>query len=116
MMHPFAVLGDPARRRIVEVLAAHEHSSGELVDKVGGEFEISQSAVSQQLRVLRDEGFARVRSEGRRRIYTLDPTPLRTIDAWVDHYLEFWGNTLGDLAKEVERGRAERRECERTAN
>ena len=52
----------------------------------------------------------RVRAEGRRRVYELDPTPLKSIDAWIDHYLAFWETALDDLAKEVERGRVERRE------
>jgi DNA-binding transcriptional ArsR family regulator len=107
-MHPFAVLGDPVRRRLVEVLATGEHSAGELVDLIGGEFGITQSAVSQQLQVLREEGFATVRAEGRRRIYTIDPEPLRTIGAWIAYYRTFWERALDDLADEIERGKAER--------
>lgn len=107
-MHPFAVLGDPVRRRLVEVLAGGEHSAGELVDLIGGEFGITQSAISQQLQVLREEGFATVRPEGRRRIYALDPEPLRTIGAWIAYYRQFWETALDDLSDEVERGKAER--------
>jgi len=107
-MHPFAVLGDPVRRRIVELLAEGERTSGEVVTAVGQEFGITQSAVSQQLKVLRDAGFARVRAEGRRRVYALDPGPLRTIDEWLAHYRAFWQDALEDLAAEVERGKAER--------
>src|SRR5690606_26025062 len=107
-VHPFAVLGDPVRRRIVELLAEGERTSGEVVDVVGDEFGITQSAVSQQLKVLRDAGFATVRAEGRRRIYALDPGPLRTIDEWLAHYRAFWRDALEDLAAEVERGKAER--------
>ncbi len=107
-MHPFAVLADPVRRRIVELLAQGERPAGDVVDEVGDEFGITQSAVSQQLRVLREAGFARVRSEGRRRVYALDPGPLRTIDAWLAHYRAFWHDALEDLAAEVERGRSER--------
>ncbi len=111
-MHPFAVLGDPVRRRIVELLAQGEHTSGEVVDAVGGEFGITQSAVSQHLKVLRDAGFAKVRAEGRRRVYALDPGPLRTIDEWLAHYRAFWRDALEDLAAEVERGKAERAAAE----
>jgi DNA-binding transcriptional ArsR family regulator len=107
-VHPFAVLGDPVRRRIVELLAEGELSSGEVVNVVGAEFGITQSAVSQQLKVLRDAGFAKVRAEGRRRLYALDPGPLRTIDEWLAHYRVFWASALEDLAAEVERGKAER--------
>lgn len=108
-MHPFAVLGDPVRRRIVEVLAIGERSSGELVDVVGGEFGITQSAVSQQLKILRTAGFAQVRPDGRRRIYALDPAPLMAIDDWIVHYRAFWTRTLSDLESEVARGQAERK-------
>lgn len=107
-MHPFAVLGDPVRRRIVELLAAGELSSGEVVERVGGEFEITQSAVSQQLKVLRDHGFANVRTEGRRRIYALTPGPFQTIEVWLAHYRELWDTVLDDLGSEIERGKAER--------
>lgn len=92
----------------MELLAEGELSSGEVVNVVGAEFGITQSAVSQQLKVLRDAGFAKVRAEGRRRLYALDPGPLRTIDEWLAHYRVFWASALEDLAAEVERGKAER--------
>ncbi len=109
MTNVFAVLSDPVRQRIVEVLSSGEHTSGEIVEKVGGEFGITQSAVSQQLKVLRDTGFARVRADGRRRFYALDPAPLMAVDAWVARYRVFWEDALDDLAVEIERGKAERR-------
>jgi len=62
-MHAFDVLGDPVRRRILELLAEEERASGEVVSIIGREFGISQPAVSQHLRVLRDSGFATVRAE-----------------------------------------------------
>jgi len=104
-MHPFTVLGDPVRRRLVEVLAGGERSAGELVEVVGAEFGIGQSAVSQQLQVLRENGFASVRAEGRRRYYSLEAQPLTAIGAWLQHYGAFWSTALDDLALEVERSR-----------
>jgi DNA-binding transcriptional ArsR family regulator len=71
-MHAFDVLGDPVRRRILELLGEGEHSSGEVVSVVEREFGISQAAVSQHLKVLRESGFARVRVDRARRIYTID--------------------------------------------
>lgn len=115
-MHPFTVLGDPVRRRLVEVLATGERTAGELVDVVGGEFSITQSAVSQQLQVLRDQGFATVRAEGRRRIYALDPQPLQTMSSWIAYYRKFWETALDDLADEIESGKAERVKAGRPAN
>ena len=64
-MHAFDVLGDPVRRRILELLADGEVSSGEIAAVVQAEFGISQPAVSQHLKVLRESGFATVRPTAR---------------------------------------------------
>ena len=108
-MHAFDVLGDPVRRRILEVLADGEHASGAVVDEVQKTFDITQAAVSQHLKVLRDSGFARVRAEGTRRLYTLDPTPLRDVDAWLERFRVFWTHRFDALATEIARGKRERR-------
>lgn len=79
-LHAFDVLGDPVRRRILEMLADGELTSGAVVEVIGAEFGISQSAVSQHLAVLRESGFATVRPDGARRIYALDAGPLSEID------------------------------------
>lgn len=109
-MHAFDVLGDPVRRRILELLAGREHSSGEVVAVIAGEFGITQAAVSQHLKVLRESGFATVRPDGTRRIYTLDPTPMRDVDAWLDRFRGFWTHKLDALATEVARGKRARGE------
>jgi DNA-binding transcriptional ArsR family regulator len=85
-VHAFDVLGDPVRRRILELLATGEKSSGEITDSIRSEFGISQPAVSQHLRVLREARFATVRPEGARRLYAVSPEPLRDVDAWLDHF------------------------------
>lgn len=82
-MHALDVLGDPVRRRILELLAGGERAAGELGAVVQDEFGISQPAVSQHLRVLREAGFARVRAEGTRRLYAADPARLREADDWL---------------------------------
>jgi DNA-binding transcriptional ArsR family regulator len=105
----FDVLGDPVRRRILELLADGEHSSGAIVTVVQNKFGISQPAVSQHLRVLRDAGFATVRPDGPRRLYRLDPAPLREVDAWLDHFRAFWQQRLDALGTEIARGKRERR-------
>ena len=76
-MHAFDVLGDPVRRRILELLAAGEQTSGAVTAVVRAEFGISQPAVSQHLQVLREHGFAAVRPAGTRRLYAVRPEPLR---------------------------------------
>ncbi|MGI8331722.1 ArsR/SmtB family transcription factor [Actinomadura scrupuli] len=104
-MHAFDVLGDPVRRRILELLAEGERSSGEVSAVVQEEFGISQPGVSQHLRVLRENGFATVRAEGTRRLYAVDPGPLREIDQWLERYRRFWAQPLDALATELARGR-----------
>ncbi|WP_446210136.1 ArsR/SmtB family transcription factor [Micromonospora sp. IBSANI012] len=108
-MHAFDVLGDPVRRRILELLAEGELSAGEVCVVIQREYGISQPAVSQHLRVLRDNGFATVRPQGARRLYAVDPRPLREVDEWLAGFRRFWAPALDALATELARGRRERR-------
>lgn len=108
-MHAFDVLGDPVRRRILEILADSEHASGEIVAIVSGEFGITQSAVSQHLKVLRESGFATVTVEGARRLYALDATPLAEVDVWLTTFRRYWAPKLDALATEVARGKRNRK-------
>jgi len=109
-MHAFDVLGDPVRRRILEILSGGEHASGEVVEVIAKEFGITQSAVSQQLKILRESGFASVRAEGTRRLYSVDARPLAEVDAWLDQFRRFWAPRLDALTTEVARGKKQRRE------
>jgi DNA-binding transcriptional ArsR family regulator len=104
-MHAFDILGDPVRRRILELLADGQLPAGQIATAIGSEFGISQPAVSQHLRVLRDHGFATVTVDGTRRLYAVDTEPLREIDAWLDRYRKFWTNRLDALDTELRRGR-----------
>jgi DNA-binding transcriptional ArsR family regulator len=108
-MHAFDVLGDPVRRRILELLAEGEHASGEIVAVIQAEFAISQPAVSQHLKVLRESGFAHVRADGARRLYVVDAAPLQQVDAWVAQFRSFWEHNLDALATEVARGKKKRK-------
>jgi DNA-binding transcriptional ArsR family regulator len=108
-VHAFDVLGDPVRRRILELLSDGERSAGAVTEVVRGEFGISQPAVSQHLRVLREHGFATVRPDGARRLYAVEPESLREIDTWLDRFRRFWTPHLDALATEVARGTRERR-------
>jgi len=108
-VHAFDVLGDPVRRRILELLADGERAAGEVAAVVQAEFGITQPAVSQHLKVLRENGFASVRAQGTRRLYAVDPEPLREADLWLDHFRRFWEPRLDALATELARGKRERR-------
>ncbi len=104
-MKAFDVLGDPVRRRILEILSTRQHASGDIVAIVGREFGISQSAVSQHLKVLRDSGFAVVSAEGARRLYAIDTTPLNEVDDWLSKFRGFWEPKLDALETEIARGK-----------
>jgi len=109
-MHAFDILGDPVRRRILELLGEKgEHASGEVVEVIEREFGITQSAVSQQLKILRESGFATVRAEGTRRVYAVDASPLAEVDAWLNQCRHLWGPRLEALATEIARGKRKRR-------
>lgn len=117
-MHAFDVLGDPVRRRILELLLEDERSSGDVTAVIRAEFGISQPAVSQHLRVLRENGFARVRAEGARRLYAVEARPLQDVDRWLQPFREYWDERLDALGTELARGRRDRRartSTERTA-
>ena len=107
-MHALDVLGDPVRRRILELLAEGEHASGEVAEVIRREFAITQAAVSQHLKVLRDTGFATVRIDGARRIYAVDANPLKDIDAWLERFRRFWEPKLDSLATEIARRKRKR--------
>jgi DNA-binding transcriptional ArsR family regulator len=92
-MQVFSALADPTRRHIVELLAKGERSAGDLVR----EFTLTQPAVSQHLRALRDARLVRVRNVAQRRMYSLDPRGLSEIDAWLSRYRAFWTTHLDAL-------------------
>jgi DNA-binding transcriptional ArsR family regulator len=108
-MHAFDVLGDPVRRRILDLLVDGERPAGDVGAVVQAEFGISQPAVSLHLRVLRDSGFATVRPVGARRLYAVDARPIKEIDAWLERYRRFWTQRLEALGTGTAGGKRERR-------
>src|SRR5690242_3506343 len=115
-VHAFEVLADPVRRRLLELLAGGEVAAGELTDAVRGEFGISQPAVSQHLRVLRESGFAAVRPVGARRLYAVRDGAYDEIDAWLARYRSFWGQRLDALDTEIARGAGPRQSSRSVAS
>lgn len=103
------MLGDPVRRRILELLAVGEQPAGHVAAAVGDEFGISQPAVSQHLRVLRESGFATVRAEGARRLYAIEPASFDEVDEWLSTLRSFWEQHLDALGTELARGARARR-------
>jgi DNA-binding transcriptional ArsR family regulator len=107
-VHAFDVLGDPVRRRILELLADGELPAGAIGATIEAEFGISQPAVSQHLRVLREHGFTSVRPEGARRVYAVNDDALQDVDAWLADIRRAWTPPLDALATELARGRRAR--------
>ena len=109
-------LGDATRRRILELLAAGEQPVGAVVSELQARGAISQPAVSQHLRVLREAGLVTVRAEGTRRLYALDPEGLAGAQAWLTRLgdpLVQLAQPLDALATEVARGKRTRAAQER---
>jgi DNA-binding transcriptional ArsR family regulator len=98
-MNALSALADPKRARIIEVLADGERTAGELVSL----FSISQPAVSQHLRVLREAGLVVAKREAQRRVYRLDPRPLHELDRWLSGYRRFWAGKLDDLERHLDK-------------
>ncbi len=94
----FAVLAEPVRRDILDLLREGERPVGDLV----AELAMSQPAVSKHLRVLREAGLVEVRPDAQRRLYRLNPTPLAEIDAWLAPYRQLWSASLDRLAQHLE--------------
>ncbi|MDF2752895.1 MAG: transcriptional regulator, TrmB [Gaiellaceae bacterium] len=104
-MSAFEALADPTRRRIVELVSERERSAGEIASA----FAISRPGVSKHLRVLREHGVIRSRSDGTRRLYSLEGEGLVELDDWIRR---FWTNRLDALETELRRGRRDRGKAE----
>jgi DNA-binding transcriptional ArsR family regulator len=93
MTSAFAVLAEPNRRQILDLLRERERPVGELVDALA----VSQPTVSKHLRALREAGVVDARVDAQRRVYRLRPGPLREIDAWLEPYRAMWERSLDAL-------------------
>ena len=94
----FAVLAEPTRRQILELLRHGERPVGDLVDVLG----TSQPLISKHLRVLREAGLVEVRPEAQRRLYRLRPEPLAELDDWLTPYRRLWAGSLDRLEQHLE--------------
>lgn len=109
----FEALGDPVRRRILELLGEGERPAGAISEAMHAHFGISQPAVSQHLRILRDAGLVTVRAEGTRRIYGVDAAGLAVVQDWLTRFADTFAQPLDALETELARGRRERRRADR---
>lgn len=96
-MQSLAAIADPTRRRIVELLAVRERTSGELVK----EFDMSAPAISQHLNILREAGLVTTRAEGQSRIQALNPGGFDDLEAWLEKTRSVWSGRLDALEREL---------------
>ncbi len=95
----FAAIACETRRALLDALVPGEKTVGDLVEIAG----VSQPAVSQHLKVLREAGLVGERRDGRFRYYRLRAQPLAEVMAWVRSYERFWSGRLAALGRTLDR-------------
>jgi DNA-binding transcriptional ArsR family regulator len=95
----FEAIAEPNRRRILDLLQGGERPAGDIVDALA----ISQPGVSKHLRLLREAALVRVRADGQRRLCSVEPRQLASIEDWLRPRLEFWRDRLDDLERHLEK-------------
>jgi len=95
----FEIIAEPNRRAILSLLALSEQSVGE----IERELRMSQPTVSKHLRVLRDAGFVESTVDAQRRLYRLNPEPLRELDTWLAQFRRFWSAHVDALERYLDR-------------
>ena len=98
-MDALALLADPIRRQVVELLSRGEQDAGSIAARFPG----SRPAISRHLRLLREGGVVQVRAEGTRRVYSLRRDALEEMEAWL-------AQRLDALDTELRRGHRARRD------
>ena len=99
MPSTWSVLADPSRRAMLELLLERPRPVGELVEQLG----LSQPGTSKHLKVLREAGLVQVRQDANRRVYALDPGPIRELDVWLAPYRRLWNERLDALGRHLDR-------------
>jgi DNA-binding transcriptional ArsR family regulator len=94
----FRAIADPTRRRILDLLSLGEQPVSGLADQ----FDVTLSAISQHLGVLREAGLIEARQAGRERLYRVNATALKEVSDWVRHYERFWRERLAALRDHLE--------------
>jgi DNA-binding transcriptional ArsR family regulator len=97
----FRAIADPTRRKILGLLRGGRHTVGELALN----FRTSRPAISKHLRLLRSAGLVVTHQDGTARICELNARPLRAVNNWLRDYEAFWGASLRELRRYVEKSR-----------
>src|SRR3954471_793920 len=95
LVTPFDAIACDTRRKLLDALRDGERTVTSLVEVLG----VSQPAVSQHLKALREAGLVDERAEGRFRFYRLTPEPLAEVLAWVKAYETFWTQRLAAIGR-----------------
>jgi DNA-binding transcriptional ArsR family regulator len=99
----YQAVADPTRRAILEILREDPLTVGALASH----FDVTMSAVSQHMRILREAELVEVKKQGRERVYRLAAEPLRDIHAWTAKYQAFWGAKIDALSQYLDTEREE---------
>lgn len=99
MESAFAIIAEPNRRALLDLLAASEQSVGELQRRL----RVPQPSVSKHLRVLREAGFVESRVDAQRRVYRIRPEPFMELDSWLAPYRRFWSARVDALERHLDR-------------
>jgi len=94
----WVTLADPHRRAVLDLLRERAHAVGELAEKL----HLTQPQASKHLRVLRDAGLVQVERQAQRRIYSVEPGPIRDVDAWLQPYRHLWNDHLDRLGRHLD--------------
>ena len=92
-------LSEPHRMAILSMLADGERPAGDFVEALP----IAQPTVSKHLSVLREAGLVTVRKDAQRRLYSLNPAPLKELDLWLARYRRFWTDRLDALEAHLDK-------------
>jgi DNA-binding transcriptional ArsR family regulator len=99
MESAFAIIAEPNRRALLQLLATSERSVGELQRLL----RMPQPSVSKHLRVLREAGFVESRVDAQRRVYRLRPEPFMEVDSWLASFRRFWSTHVDALERHLDR-------------
>ena len=99
MEYTFAIIAEPNRRAILNLLASSERSVGDIEEQL----QLPQPSVSKHLRVLRKAGFVESRVDAQRRLYRIRPEPLMEVDAWLEPFRRFWSAHVDALERHLDR-------------
>ena len=94
----FGALADPTRRAVLDLLRSGSLPAGQIAQA----FPVSRPAISKHLRLLRRASLVTEIRQSRHRLYSLNPTPLKAVDMWLNHYRVFWKASLTSLKAVVE--------------